>query len=345
MVTGIVSDVRIGDGALLTNAHTSSMRKTMLRLAAKIPCVLHGPNDFGIDLPTSETDEARIGEMAAEHLLEQGHKQLAVFLRGNGKYIQRRTEGFIRLVRAHGYEPIILHDQTSSAASVIDWLTEKLSALSRPLGLFAIDDILASEAIEAAHEIGYRVPEDLAVVGVGNHSAICEYSRVPITSVAMPTEDQAYQAARMLDDLMNGRPLEKRHEILQPIGTITRRSSDYLAITQPQIRKAVAFIKERSSDSAITLQSIATAANASISNLYNLFEKELNVTPAQLLQRFRLEKAHELVLQTDEKIGAISERCGFACTRTFQRNFLKKYALYPSQLRKAEQNHIPTLDA
>ena len=340
MMTGIVPVARTGDGVLLTNAHTPGLRKTMLRLAARIPCVLHGSNDLGIDLPTSETDEMRIGELAAKHLLERGHKQLALFSRGKGAYLQRRTQGFLCCVRAYGIEPVILHDTTGSSDSVVDWLMAELGKLPRPLGLFAVDDILAAEAIEAAHAIGWRVPEDLAVIGVGNHPAVCEYSRVPITSVEMPTEEQAYQAARMLDELMNGRPLVNRHVVQSPVGVITRRSSDYLAITHDQVRKAVDYIQHHAFDQDLSLPAVAQAANASLSNLYNLFRQELQSTPAAIIQRFRLEKAREHVLRTDEKIGAISYLCGFSNIRTFQRCFFNAYGAYPSQLREALK-HLP----
>jgi LacI family transcriptional regulator len=340
MMTGLVPDARTGDGVLLTNAHTPSLRKTMLRLASQIPCVLHGSNDLGIDVPTAETDECRIGELAAEHLLERGHKQLALFSRGKGEYLRRRAEGFARCARAQGIEPVILHDHSPRFDSVVDWLTAELSVLRRPLGLFAIDDILASEAIEAAHVSGWRVPEDLAVIGVGNHPAVCEYSRVPISSVVMPSEEQAYRAARMLDALMSGRPLANRHETLPPVGVITRSSSDYLAITHAQVRRAVDFIKENASDDELTLAAIAQASNASLSNLYNLFRRELHATPAEIIQRFRLAKAHDLVLRTDEKIGVIGELSGFASLRTFQRSFFNQYGAYPSQLREAKNASV-----
>ncbi len=341
MMTGLVPDERTGDGVLLTNAHTPALRKTMLRLAARIPCVLHGANDLGVDVPTAETDEVLIGELAAEHLLERNHKRLALFSRGRGEYLRRRTEGFVRRALTRGVEPVILHDPSPGSDTVVEWLSAELSTLQRPLGLFALDDILASEAIEAAHVSGWRVPEELAVIGVGNHPAVCEYSRVPISSVVMPSEEQAYRAARMLDALMSGRPLPSRHEILPPSGVITRTSSDYLAVTHGQVRKAVDHIQAHAVEHTLTLDAVALAAGASLSNLYNLFRRELNVTPAELIQRVRLERAHERVVRTNEKIGVIGEQCGFASLRTFQRCFYNTFGTYPSQVREARGGVFP----
>ena len=79
LMAGIIPRDRRGDGVLITNPHTPEMKRLMLDLvASKIPCVLHGPNELGVDIPTSETDEEMIGQLAAEHLLEHGHKNLSL---------------------------------------------------------------------------------------------------------------------------------------------------------------------------------------------------------------------------------------------------------------------------
>lgn len=334
LMAGIIPRDRRGDGVLMTNPHTPEMKRLMLDLvASKIPCVLHGPNELGVDMPTSETDEEMIGQLAAEHLLEHGHKNFAVLMNGNSEHARSRFSGFSRTIKAKGYKVHALHCRSTRLHSLVTWLMAKLTSLPRPLGLFAIDDILAAEAIEAAHESGWRVPEDLAVVGVGNIPVACQYSRIPISSVSMPTEEQAYQAARILDDLMHHRRLVCRHHVLPPTEVITRASSDYLAITHPQVKKAVDYIKLHALHREVSLSGIADMAGASLSNLYNLFRKELDATPAEIIMRFRLEAAQHLVLSTEQKIGAISKACGFACIRTFQRCYYNKYGLYPTQRR------------
>lgn len=334
LMTGIIPRERRGDGVLMTNAHTPEMKRLMLDLVdSKIPCVLHGPNELGIDIPTSETDEEMIGQWAAEHLLEHGHKQFAVFASGSSEHARRRFEGFSRTVAVHGYPVHYMHFRSSRLDSLGSWLMAELATLSRPLGLFAIDDILAAEAIEAAHDSGWRIPEDLAVVGVGNIPAACQYSRLSLSSVAMPTEEQAYQAARMLDDLMHRRRLTCRHHILPPTELISRASSDYLAITHPQVRRAVDYIKLHAFHRDLPISLIAEISGASLSNLYNLFRKELHATPAEIILRFRLEKAQHLVISTEQKIGTIAEACGFASLRTLQRCYYNKYGMYPTQAR------------
>ena len=337
LMTGIIPRERRGDGVLMTNAHTPEMKRLMLDLvASKIPCVLHGPNELGVDIPTSETDEEMIGQLAAEHLLEHGHKKFAVFFSGNSEHARSRFNGFSRAVAVHGYPVHNLHFRSSRLDSLGAWLMAELTTLPRPLGLFAIDDTLAAEAIEAAHDSGWRVPEDLAVVGVGNIPAACQYSRLPISSVAMPTEEQAYQAARMLDDLMHKRPLASRHHVLPPTELIPRASSDYLAITHPQVKRAIDHIKLHAFRRELPLSVLAEISGASLSNLYNLFRKELHATPAEIILRFRLEEAHHLVLSTEQKIGAIAEACGFASLRTLQRCYYNKYGMYPTQTRSSQ---------
>ena len=334
LMAGLIPRNRRGHGVLMTNPHTPETKRLILDLiASKIPCVLHGLNELGIDIPTSATDEEMIGQLAAEHLLEHGHKNFGVLMSGNSEHARSRFAGFSRTIKAKGYNVHVLHFRSSRLDSLVAWLMTELATLPRPLGLFAIDDILAAEAIEAAHENGWRVPEDLAVVGVGNIPAACQYSRLPISSVAMPTEEQAYQAARMLDDLMHRRRLPCRHHVLPPTEVITRASSDYLAVTHAKVRKAVDYIKLHALHRELPLPVIAEISGASLSNLYNLFRKELNATPAEIILRFRLEAVHHLVLSTEQKIGAIAEACGFASLRTLQRCYYNKYGMYPTQTR------------
>ena len=124
--------------------------------------------------------------------------------------------------------------------------------------------------------------------------------------------------------------------MLPPTELIPRASSDYLAITHPQVKRAIDHIKLHAFRRELPLSVLAEISGASLSNLYNLFRKELHATPAEIILRFRLEEAHHLVLSTEQKIGAIAEACGFASLRTLQRCYYNKYGMYPTQTRSSQ---------
>lgn len=187
--------------------------------------------------------------------------------------------------------PVVLHGTdvmggNYPSAEVDERMTGRMAAehfLARGYARFA--DLMQTN--DAAESAGWRVPEDLGVVGVGDNEVICEYSRVPISGVRLPAEQQAYEAARMLDLLMKGREPSVRHIVLPPAEVIVRRSSDYLAVRDPALRRAVAFLRESYRSPDMTVRRIAAAAGVSPAKLHVLFRDELRLTPARLLQRLR----------------------------------------------------------
>ena len=58
------------------------------------------------------------------------------------------------------------------------WLKRGLADLPKPVAVFALDDLLAADVIETSVECGFRVPDDVAVMGAGNIELACDCSRV-----------------------------------------------------------------------------------------------------------------------------------------------------------------------
>ncbi len=324
------------DGMLTTNIFRSDLRSFVRKTARIIPSVLHGCDDLKLGIPRVECDEAAIGRMAAQHLLDQGHKHFAFFNYSSAIHARRRLEGFRQRLREADRDCMVLSHHSATSANMAEWLAARLKTLPKPLGLFAVDDTLAAEAIEAALDHGWRVPEDMAVVGVGNFDLICKYSRRPVTSVALPMEQLSYESAALLDRLMKGRPAPTGTLVLQPTELITRTSTDHLAMTHPSVKRAVDYISTHLVTKPLKPRQIAQATGISTSLLYTLFHEELRCTPSALVQRLRIRRACHLLMSTPDKIDTISEQCGFATLRTFQRTFVREQGLYPQAWRQCQ---------
>ncbi len=77
---------------------------------------------------------------------------------------------------------------------------EKLAQLSRPpTAVFARNDFTAIGAMRAAHTLGMRVPDDMAIVGFDN-IPLAAFTTPPLTTVAQPIREQGAAAARFLLD-------------------------------------------------------------------------------------------------------------------------------------------------
>lgn len=87
---------------------------------------------------------------------------------------------------------------------------ELLSQSPPPDAIVALDDMLAIAAMRAAKQQGYRIPDDIAIVGF-NDSPLCEYVEPRLTSVAVEIPTLARRATEMLIGLIEGHePTPKR---------------------------------------------------------------------------------------------------------------------------------------
>ncbi|MBR6748294.1 MAG: helix-turn-helix transcriptional regulator [Clostridia bacterium] len=98
---------------------------------------------------------------------------------------------------------------------------------------------------------------------------------------------------------------------------------------------AVRYMREHLSEE-ITLDMLAKEAFLDKSYLIRLFRKQFGKTPIEMLISMRLEKARELVLCTQLKIGEIAELCGYRSGSFFIAAYAKQYGLTPQQHRQSQ---------
>lgn len=104
-----------------------------------------------------------------------------------------------------------------------------LATTRRPTALFFNGDHMACSFMNLALRRGLRIPQDVAILGVDDAPQSAE-AVVPLTTVAQPKYEQGQMAARILFDLIDGRP--PRQVIFQP--ELIIRSSTQL-VDQPSM--------------------------------------------------------------------------------------------------------------
>jgi LacI family transcriptional regulator len=185
--------------------------------------------------------------------------------------------------------------------------------------VLALDDLMAADLIEVAIEIGLRLPENLSVVGLGNLSAVCQCSPIPITSIDLRAGEVARRAAELLDKLMAGGRQPSGPLRVPPGDLIVRESSDTTIVRDPRLALAVGCIRKNLCRP-LSLDQISEAAGVSLRTLYQLFQADLGLTPAEYLRRQRMQLAKRLMReQPDMPRDEAARRSGFACTRTLSR--------------------------
>lgn len=178
--------------------------------ALGVPAVLIDSEDSH-EHPVVNVDDRGGAEAAAKHLLELGHRQLAVVVlppaRAEMSYTptsRRRLAGYNAAIEAaDAPTPHLVTAGTSVAAG-----SRAFESLPRgkrsPTGVLVMSDMAAIGVITAAKAAGMRVPEDLSVVGFDD-LPVSAWTNPPLTTVRQPIVEKGRIAAGMLIDQMKGK--------------------------------------------------------------------------------------------------------------------------------------------
>jgi len=207
------------DGAVLVTP-------TVVDVRYGAPIVAVDPHAGPTDLPTIDSDNRTGARLATEHLLELGHRRIAMLTgRPDLQSAQLREEGYRQAMAAAGL-PVtadLLRVGGYDARISADAVRLLLSEVDRPTAIFAANDVTALATVAVAGELGLRVPDDLSVVGFDNvpDSALCD---PPLTTVEQPIQEMGRLATAMLIELIEGRPVERTHVTL-PTRLVVRWST------------------------------------------------------------------------------------------------------------------------
>ena len=282
-------------------------------------------------------DNMRMGELAAEHLLERGFRHLAFFKGVDYSDIREREAGFAAALRRVGlnYTCLDWHaaSQGKSRPDLYAWLGKRLRELPKPLGVMAQSDHRAYYVVNACQRVGLDIPSQVAVVGVDNDTYTCDFAPVPITSIDSNRQELAYRGAELLDRLMQGEPPPREPIRIPPTGLVTRRSSDILAVEHTDVAKALAFIWQHYARP-IRVDDVVSATAMSRCSLYRAFEKHVGRTIREELERKRLEYGRELLMTSAHKVSHIARLTGFGSGEQFCRAFVRCQGQTPREYRK-----------
>lgn len=304
-----------GDGIVATlrsdTTTVSTIRKLMRRGIPVVDLTMSRPD---IKIPRVTSDHVGIGRLAAEHFAERNFRNIAWFSTGWGNVHALRYSGFAKNIRAEKwiFEETLPKASYSDWGSFIRWISKKLKAAPKPLAALTYDEVDASRLLDAAERIGISVPEELAILSVGNDPIICENQSVPLSSIDQNLETGGYEAAALLDRLMNGEAAPKAPVLIPPNGICLRRSTDIIASSDPIVKKTLDYIAANLARPFGAAQ-IADALGISRNILDKRFHADLNRSIGDEIRRQRLAMAKLLLRNSDASVAEIAKRTGF-CT-------------------------------
>ena len=187
-----------------------------------------------------------------------------------------------------------------------------LLKLPRPTAIFAAMDGRARHVVNLCADIGLRVPEDIAVLGVDNDPLLCESTVPPLSSIRTGGYRRGQTAAAMLDALMHGRPVKERSVVQEPISVVTRGSTGYDAMSDVHVAQAVKFMRDRiAAGEVIDVADAVQAAHCSRRYLERHFRSGLGRSVHDELMLARMERVKTLLETTTLPIGEIAAQVGY----------------------------------
>jgi LacI family transcriptional regulator len=325
----------------------SSIRKSETKLRrvidqARVPVVDLGQTMLGLKLPRVLPDHRSAGRLAAVHLMDLGLRHLLFYAHAiRHPAALARRDGFRETALARGItSEEVWWDSAKPAPrgrTRIEWLATKLKLSSHPLGVMAGNDIVATDVLDAADRARLRVPEDVAVIGVDNDPVVTELGPVPLTSVDSARARVGYEAAVLLDRLIDGQPPPREPILIEPGGVVVRRSTQMLAVSDPDLVKAVRFIHDHFR-SPITVANVAASTFLSQRRLQDRFVAALGHGMNDEIARQRLEFSKYLLTHTTHKISAIANMAGFGDMNRLGKTFKRKLAITPQAYRRSYQS-------
>ena len=200
------------------------------------------------NIPNITGDYRKTGRMAAEFFLSKGFQNFAFYGYRDTVWSQERCEGFYECIAAQGFGNNFYSYQDQSlddlwfyeAPPLLNWL----KSLPQPTALMACDDNQGNRITEICKVNNIRVPDKIAILGVDNDEIICNLSDPPLSSISQNIVRGGFEAAALIEHLLNDEEATYQDVVLQPVNIINRLSTDFYSTTDAHIQTALKYIHQ-----------------------------------------------------------------------------------------------------
>jgi len=297
--------------------------------AARIP---------GVDFPTVTADLRVAARLAAGHLLDQGFRHFGYFAPLGLSYVEIHYHSFVEHLAEAGLSCDLFPALRGKGPSATwrrqqDDLRRWLQGLPKPVAVLTWTSDRGREVLYACRALGLAVPEQVAVMGGDEDALLCETCNPPLSGVALTSERIGYEAAALLGRLLHGEPCPKEPILNEPTRVVVRQSTDTLAITDPDLARAIAFIRAGAA-TPIQVSDVLREVPVSRSWLERRFQETLGRSPAEEIRRVRLERTKQLLADTDLPVPQIAAAAGFGSREYFAHAFKLSTGLTPREFRR-----------
>jgi LacI family transcriptional regulator len=330
-----------GDG-IITSFNNKNVIKSLARIDVPIVGLGTGgyqPIDESIPYAYVGSDHQDISRMAFEYFYNLGLRRFAYCgAPANGKksWSDRRGQAFREMTEEAGCHCDLftanLNTRLNTWPQVLKRVQYWLESLTPPVGLMASCDRRGRLLLDALRAMRANVPEDFAVIGVDSDPILCNLSLPTLTSVRPDTHHIGFLAAELLHRMMSGERLTEQLYSVKALRVDARRSTDLLAIEDDEIASALRFIRKHACNP-IQVRDVLSAIPLSRSTLENRFKKVVGRSIHAEIRRIQLEKAKNLLSETDLSLPVVANRAGIQTVQYLTTLMHKEIGTTPAKYR------------
>jgi LacI family transcriptional regulator len=336
-------DVR-PSGAFVNCLPTDSLATRLREMGCPTVRVGRLPHPQDHLLPAVLPDMAAVGCAAADHFAVRGFKQVAFVgydpLHPSARYhlgymaFRERSRALGMLCYLHSFKPTDKEDEPDRYERRTREVGKWLAGMPKPVGVLTSGDYVAARICTMCTTLGVVVPEQVALLGVGNSELICDLSPVALSSIDRDEAACGREAAHLLRGLMAGEAAPKAPIMVAPVGVVTRRSTEVLAVSDPTVARAIRFMWDHLEQN-LSVDHVAGEVGLSRRSLERAFNAELDRGVNAELRRRRLERCCELLETTDLQIIELAPLLGFRSTDYLHTAFRRTFGTTPQKWRVA----------
>lgn len=176
------------------------------------PVVLLNGEDPQMRLSSVTPCNRAAARLAAEHLIGLGHQRILFMMRRGRRTIEHRFEGWQEAMLQHGLPPapeLVLAIDDWIPASAAEAIAERTRHGLDFTAVLAAGDSAAVGSVIGLQQRGYRVPHDVAVIGMDDLPQAA-FLDPPLTTMHIPMREIGAAALDLLRDDVSGVPMPPR---------------------------------------------------------------------------------------------------------------------------------------
>ncbi len=289
------------------------------------PCVFirAGENDSATYINGPHPDDEMVGKLASEafSILNLNY---CGFIHWEGvMWSDARRNSFQSYVNSSGVknETLLLNTNEHLSWASVKKIATWLKKMPKPCGILACNDRAGLDVLQACQMLEFRVPDDVAVIGVDNDRLLCESSTVSLSSIDLRPANTGRAAAVQL-----GKMLEILDPSISPPSSVAsyiiRQSSQKVDNHQLIHQKSIDYINSRPLRN-MKVTELAKACGVSRRSLERAFAACDSDSPAAVIRKSRIKTIIELLQEKSSSIESIASQAGFSDAAGLS-NFVKR---------------------